>query len=1412
MRSTSRRRQSAFRALRSAVDARRRPVFESLEGRSLLALVSYWTADNTAADAAGSNHGSLVSGATYAGGQVGQAFSFDGVNDRVQVADSPSLALTQSMTIEGWVKANSIPAQGQQAEIFFRGDDRGGLDPYSLSLQANGMLRFEVTSGTNTMNLWGTFPVGQFVHVACTLDDATGLANLYLNGALVSQTTTTARPFGALSASSNPGIGIGNHGGYPATPHNFPFHGLIDELKIYDHALSLEDVRASFFAAGGLPQVNISDATAFEGGVGGASQASFTVSLSLPVSSAVSVNYATAHGSANSTDYGAASGTLTFAPGETSKVIVIQTVDDAQVEGAETFSVNLSNPMGGAIGDGQGTATIQPSDQPPVISISDATGTEGDSAFIDGMLVPEGGGGLDGPGSLLVGPDGKVYASSFATDSVKIYADCSGAYLGELTMAPGELDGPWALAIGPDGLLYVGARNSRSIVRFDLGTREGEVFVSAATGDLGQPMSLAFDADGHLYATSRIVGAPSTTHPVKKFDGATGAFLGDFVTPGTSGLNNAFGIAFGPDGNLYVGSAASQEIKRFNGQTGAFIDTFVPAGSGGLMNVSQIRFHTDGKLYAASQTNHRILRFNASTGAFEDIYVANLGASPSALAFAPSGELYVGLNAGISSRIARVTDQGIPVTVTLSFPSAAVVSVNYATSNGSAIAGADFVAASGVVTFPSGISSQTIYLRSLNDSLLEPSETLTVNLSSPSPGATVADGQAVVTIADDDTASAVSISDAADIEGSTAAHYRGALVDSLTSTNFNDLTFLPDGTLLAAPGPFYSTVNRYDGTTGALLGQFADSTHVQGPRDILVRDGFVYIASENTDTVARFDAATGAFIDNFVTAGSGGIDGPHGMIFGPDTTGDGIAELYVVGRSSFTVVRYDGATGQPLGSLNTNGAGAIAWAEGITTGPGGTLYVGSTGTNQVQRYDAHTGAHLGTVSHAELSGPKGVRVGPDGLLYVLSSGNNRILRFTAAGAFVDDYVPAGAGGMANPYRFEFGPDGDLYVSALGTNRILRFGTAAELVFTVSRQTADPYPVTVSYATANGSATSGSDYDATAGSITLPAGVTQATIRVPLIDNTTNEPTETFTVNLSNPVGSTILDGQGIGTIVDNDLPPTKFYVVDDASANKTFEYGASGSAVENYNLNSGNSAPRGAASNAAGDKVWVIDNNKTVYVYNNSGGLLGSWSAGSLASNATVQGIATNGTDIWIVDSRQDRVYRYTGAASRLSGSQNAASNFALNSGNKDASDLVTDGTSLWILDNASTDKVFKYTVSGTLQGSWTISSGGGSPTGLTIDPSGVSSSIWIVDSFTDRVYEFTNARSRTSGSQTPAGNFALANGNGNPQGIADPPLSTFDTTADSSSGGSYAGAVDAALLAITDELEGVLTVGRKRK
>lgn len=242
---------------------------------------------------------------------------------------------------------------------------------------------------------------------------------------------------------------------------------------------------------------------------------------------------------------------------------------------------------------------------------------------------------------------------------------------------------------------------------------------------------------------------------------------------------------------------------------------------------------------------------------------------------------------------------------------------------------------------------------------------------------------------------------------------------------------------------------------------------------------------------------------------------------------------------------------------------------------------------------------------------------------------------------------------------------------------------------------------------------------------------------------------------------------------DNDV---KFYVVNDATSDTTYRYSADAQTRGSSALTAGNSAPRGVASTIAGDKTWVIDANRTVYVYSAGGTLLGSWAAGTMNKSSTPEGIATDGTDIWVVDSKSGKVYRYANAATRLSGSQNAASSFSLYSNkfnpsasNKNPKDIVTNGQSLWVVNDAAIDQVFKYTLAGSLQGSWTIDARNTAPTGITINPANVGN-IWIVDSGTDRVYQYNNAVFRTSGSQAAATSFALAVGNTNPQGIADPP------------------------------------------
>jgi Calx-beta domain len=89
---------------------------------------------------------------------------------------------------------------------------------------------------------------------------------------------------------------------------------------------------------------------------------------------------------------------------------------------------------------------------------------------------------------------------------------------------------------------------------------------------------------------------------------------------------------------------------------------------------------------------------------------------------------------------------------------------------------------------------------------------------------------------------------------------------------------------------------------------------------------------------------------------------------------------------------------------------------------------------------------------------------------------------------------------------------------------------------VTLDVASPTPVTVAFATANGTATAGTDYTATSGTLTFAPGQTSANVTVSVTGDVVDEANETFFVNLSAPSGGTIGDGQGVGTIVDDDGP------------------------------------------------------------------------------------------------------------------------------------------------------------------------------------------------------------------------------------------------------------------------------------
>jgi uncharacterized repeat protein (TIGR01451 family) len=98
------------------------------------------------------------------------------------------------------------------------------------------------------------------------------------------------------------------------------------------------------------------------------------------------------------------------------------------------------------------------------------------------------------------------------------------------------------------------------------------------------------------------------------------------------------------------------------------------------------------------------------------------------------------------------------------------------------------------------------------------------------------------------------------------------------------------------------------------------------------------------------------------------------------------------------------------------------------------------------------------------------------------------------------------------------------------------------VFTVTLSAVSDKTVTVSYATANGSASAGVDYTAASGVLTFTPGTLSQPVNVAVLGDFAFEPNETFAVDLSGPTNATILDGQGVGTIVDDDTVPAELSI------------------------------------------------------------------------------------------------------------------------------------------------------------------------------------------------------------------------------------------------------------------------------
>jgi hypothetical protein len=179
------------------------------------------------------NTGQLLGGAQVAvvnDGPVGRALTFDGIDDRVEVAASPTLSPQHGITLDFWIRPTSNPdcdGNNNYRVVLSKGPIDG---PYSVVLEENRALQVRFTVGTQTSSLWTpVLPLAQWTHVSCEWDGPSGDAGCWYDDQQVVHMTL---PTGVL-AQNTASLVIGAPGARAACPNgDGAFAGQLDELAI----------------------------------------------------------------------------------------------------------------------------------------------------------------------------------------------------------------------------------------------------------------------------------------------------------------------------------------------------------------------------------------------------------------------------------------------------------------------------------------------------------------------------------------------------------------------------------------------------------------------------------------------------------------------------------------------------------------------------------------------------------------------------------------------------------------------------------------------------------------------------------------------------------------------------------------------------------------------------------------------------------------------------------------------------------------------------------------------------------------------------------------------------------------------------------------------------------------------------
>lgn len=436
-------------------------------------------------------------------------------------------------------------------------------------------------------------------------------------------------------------------------------------------------------------------------------------------------------------------------------------------------------------------------------------------------------------------------------------------------------------------------------------------------------------------------------------------------------------------------------------------------------------------------------------------------------------------------------NQFVTFTVTLSAPSGLAATVNYATTDGTAKAGSDYAAAAGILSFSPGETSKTLTIGITGDTSYENDESFNLDLSAPTE-ASISDSRGVGTLQNDDPIPTVSVTDASVTEGTGSVVYLNFVVVLSTPSGLaTKVNYATTPGTATSPADFTAA----SGQLSFLPGESSKTVKIVIAGDSIYEgnESFGFSLTSPVNATIGQGSATGTIFDND-SAPTLSVD--NVTTTEPDTGG--------TANATFTV---------KLSALSASPVTVqVATADG--TAKDGSDY---TATSQSITIPA------GTLSKTFVVPILGDKLFEQTETYSVQLSN-------ASGATIA--TATGTGTIQDN-------DPQIYLSVADATMVEGDSGTTDAVFNVTLSAACEADINVNYATADGTATSASDYTPTTGTLTIPAGQTTGMIRVPVIGDKVIEAFEKkFTLNLTSPVNATLSNGSATGIIRDNDSPGT----------------------------------------------------------------------------------------------------------------------------------------------------------------------------------------------------------------------------------------------------------------------------------